>query len=189
MKSLSDVYLDQGMRGFIHKTAWKEFWRVANWYEVDDLVQDGYLSYYKCVKAYPQLIVEDPTPDQRRHFMALVRTTFVNHITDLSNKSSRVPEQALSRYSADDGGLAWDEILPAQAEEGSVVTLLASAPAEIKQLVKLLAGDSKALLAFKRNKKGRKAFRETTNEFYCRLLGFDPKYEDVVGRVRAYFGR
>lgn len=189
MKSLSDVYLDQGMRGYIHSTAWREFWRVANWYEVDDLIQDGYLCYYKCVKAYPGLMVEAPTQDQRRHFMALVRTTFVNHITDLANKRTRVPEQALSRYSAEDEGPAWDEVLPSQAEEGSAMALLASAPAEIKQLVKLLAGDGAALLAFKRNKKGRKAFRETTNEFYCRLLGFDPKYEDVVGRVRAYFSR
>lgn len=187
MRHLSDVYLDTGMRRFLINTAKREFWRVASSYDIDDLIQDGYVCYYKCVKAYPALIVTEPTKDQRRNFMALVRTAFGNHIINLANKRTKSPSIVQSVDSLVEGEELVSSSQMVSFSEGSFSVLVASAPAEIQALVRLLVSDTESAVEYLKIKKGRRWFRETTNEYYCRILGLDPKKEDVVSRVRAYF--
>jgi len=95
-----DVYFDAGLRGWLKTTAVKEHWRVASWYSVEDLVQDGYVCYCKCRDRYtlavPQpgdrpdgyahqnLFTDQPNEKQRKHFMSLVQRAFYNHIYTLS---------------------------------------------------------------------------------------------------------
>ena len=190
----TSAFLDPGMKGFIVNTANREHWRVAQIYPgsdgLQDLIQDGYLCFYKCVRAYPQISsVKAPTKDQRRHFQALVKTAFANHIHTLAAKRKDVAEVVVSQVlpeGADESAL-WDK-LPPQQELASFTSLIASAPTEIKQLVELLVGDGMSILGFKRTKKRRRALRETNNEFYCRLLGLDSTKVDMVGRLKEYFG-
>ena len=47
-----DPFFDAGVRGWIVKTAYKHYWRVSSYYEFDDLVQDGYLCYAKCLRTF-----------------------------------------------------------------------------------------------------------------------------------------
>ena len=191
----TSAFLDPGMKGFIVNTANREHWRVAQIYPgsdgLQDLIQDGYICFYKCVRAYPQISsVKIPTKDQRRHFQALVKTAFTNHIHTLAAKRKGVTEVVVSQipqHAEVDGQVVWDKLLPSQPETATFTALIANAPAEIKQLVELLVGDGMGILGFKRTKKRRRALRETNNEFYCRILGLDATKVDMVGRLKEYF--
>lgn len=50
----------------------------------------------------------------------------------------------------------------------------------------IVRGDAICCGGSTRVRMGRRALRETTNEFYCRLLGLDPRNNDVRGMVRDY---
>lgn len=178
---MTDEFLDAGMRGFIVNTARQNFWRVASWYEFDDLVQDGYLCYYKCRRRYTEVT-------DRPHFMSLVKTAFTNHIMTLGTKHNAISEQAISQMGSEDAeGDLLERLGPATPESTSLLVLLANAPAELQQLITALVGEGAEKLGFQRKKEFRRHIRETTNEYYCRLLGKDPETADLVGELRAYF--
>jgi hypothetical protein len=190
--AVGTAYLDEGMRGWIVNAARREFWRVQELCDLADLVQDGYLCFAKCARAYPELsLVTTPSKDQRRQFQALVKTAFANHVSTLAVKHKGVSVRAVSQISVDPASATdavWDKIAPPQQEEATLLTLLASAPAEIAQLAQLLAADGLDVLRFKRTRTRRRALRETTNEYFCRLLGLDPAHHDLRAKVKAYFG-
>jgi len=192
-------YLDQGLERWLFTTARRNLWRVPQWYSVDDLVQDGYASFYKCAKHYGRLARKrKPKKDDRRNFMALVKRTFENHIHDLSTKSTiqRVekPVSQLHRpeISADD----WLERHASVVEESmaDITIVLQQAPREIKQAIAILVGDVVDVKYLRTSKKNTKLVnRETTNEYLCRRLiafghNFDPKKVDMIEQVRHYFG-
>jgi hypothetical protein len=68
--------------GWISNHSRKNYWRVASFYEVDDLIQDGIIKAYEVINRYgvPGLEIDRP------HYMALVKTSFNNHIVDLLRK-------------------------------------------------------------------------------------------------------
>ena len=191
MTTKPDLFLDAGMRGFIVNTAKREYWRVAELCDYDDLVQDGYLCYAKCKRTYLDHRKDlTGSKGERRWFQSLVKTTFFNHISTRASKHKGVSVKAVSQLPAAEAmseNELWDTLMPSTPEEGTLRTLLASAPAEIRQLAMLLASDGLSLLGFERKRKGRRLLRETTNEFYCRITGLDPAKYDLVGQVRAYF--
>lgn len=186
----TDPYLDPGLRGSIVNIARKEFWKVASYYEFDDLVADGYLCYYKCRKnLHARLRVAHPTKDQRKEVQAFVTRAFYNHISTLASKRMGVHEQPVSALvgETETATQFWDKLVQ-QPEQASMLALVTNAPAEIKQLVTLLVSDGLDLLKFDRKRVGRRSLRETNNEFYCRILGKDPTTTDMVGQLRQYFG-
>lgn len=190
-KPQRDQYLDAGMMGWIVNTANKEYWRVAQLCDLADLIQDGYLCYAKCVKAYPELFqAKTPTKHQRREFQALVKVAFANHISTLAAKHKGVNEYAVSSCVAE--LQSTEEFLDRNLDpvwaEGSLLMLLAAAPAELLQLVQVLAADSLGVLAYARRKVGRRSLRETNNDYYCRLVGADPQRINLASMVRDYFG-
>ena len=182
----ADPFLDTGMRGFIFNTARKHYWRVASWYEFDDLVQDGYLCYAKCKAKYSETVTE------KRHFMSLVQVSFLNHISTLASKRTATEEVAVSHLAAREGedGADLEKLGGSTPESASFLSLVSGAPEEFKQLILLLADDVSEVTGFKRKSKvkHRRRFRESTNEYFCRLLGKDPQDENVVEQLRAYFG-
>lgn len=188
-----DTYMDDGMRGFIVNTARSNYWRVRVVVgTLDDLVQDGYLCYYKCYDRYVRPRSDlTGSKDERRWFQALVKTTFLNHISSLAAKHKGVTERPASEYlvSSEEGDSdIFEQNLPPQPELGSFMTMIAKAPAELAQLIKLLATDSADALGFQRKRVGRRLVRETSNEFYCRLLGIDPAERNIEEELKAYFG-
>lgn len=198
-----DPFYDAGMRGWLYNTAKANYWRVAEWYELTDLISDGILCYYKCYRAYPFLTIKlHPSQDDKRRFMALVRSAFINHITTLAQKRTAVHERPFSQsMAAEESEEAYlNSLLPAQPEEANFAVMLSNAPAEIKQLMQLLLGDGVAGFDYLRTrlrkvqlptgpriKLGRRRLRETTNAYYCRQLGLDPDKVDLPSMVRSYF--
>lgn len=186
MAKMFGEFFDEGMEGFIINTARREYWRVAGLCDLDDLIQDGYLCYCKCAKRYGDPRNRDVPGEMTKSWMqALVGRAFMNHIFTLARKKEHGFAQSASEVVL--GDETPEELLdrcsPAQEETGSFRVLLAQAPREFLSLLKLLAGDGKEALSFQRA--GRR--RETTNEYYCRLLGLNPAERDLVGELRAYF--
>lgn len=172
MSSVVDPYLDDGMRGWIVQTARKNLYKVVG-YDLDDLIQEGYFCFYKCKRRYVgkcdiggsgraslwrYLPEHNPTLDNKRHFMALVKIAFCNHIVSLSRKNplEQTDEAAL-------------EGVPIVSDLDEIRTALIKAPKEIKQLVNFLLHDALAASECRRVE-GR---RETTDQKLTRVLGLD----------------
>src|ERR1700730_17047043 len=89
---INDPLMDRSMSGWIVYTARQNYWRVMRWYDLSDLIQDGYLAFAKCKARYGHLFSNPPTHDERKWFMALVKTTYSNHIYDLAMAKTRCTE-------------------------------------------------------------------------------------------------
>lgn len=185
-----DVYFDEGMQGWILKTARKEYWRMASWYELEDLIQDGFLCYIKCRNAYTlkppkpgtqPLNTTTPNKDQRRHFMSLVQTAYRNHIMTLASKfAGGLEEPTPNTLEGDERGNNLEELLPPQPEEASLFLALANAPAELKDVIDRILKDgldggdylcSRLYRDGNRTRRMRHKVRETTAEYWERVLG------------------
>jgi hypothetical protein len=187
-----DPFLDQSLKGWIINKSRREFWRIAAWYSVEDLIQDGYMVYYKCRNRYSHLTDKpEPTIDDKRQFMALFKVSFHNFITDLANDRTATPEEAHSEamlYAATAGR--------PQQEEATFRLLLASAPKEIAQLVELLMTEGSEKVAYLRSRffvkdgekiRRRRSLWETTNQHYCRRLGLDATKVDLMKLACDHF--
>lgn len=173
---MKDPYLDKVMYGWIVKTSNQELWRVARWYALDDLVQDGLLCFYRCRAAYPKF-GNRPTPTKRRHFMALVQATFRNHINTLARKKYLDP---VTQNATEEQETTFANER-ATFQEGPLRILLRNAPQEVIEVLLTLALDATEPLRVRR---GRRLVREITNERLSRVLGLPPA--DFVTMVTKY---
>jgi len=168
---VGDDKLDRGLRGWIVNTARQNYWRVASWYQLDDLIQDGYLCYSKIAAKYE-------TTNQK-HFMALVQRTFSNHITDLARNRGRLNEVPVSELS-DSPDTFFDSVMEPHNEAADVAALLLDAPLEALVLLKALS--SGFMNTPYRKEDGT---RETPNERVCRITGINLS-SDIFDVVRRF---
>jgi hypothetical protein len=188
--------LDEGMERWIYKTAHKEHWRCRAWYDLDDLIQDGFLCYCKCYARYWELIQasDDRTEDEkRRWFMALVQSSFYHKIMTLSSKAVQCTENTLAELSVSDQEVSMEAVAGGEAEITTLVVALANAPAELAGVVKRLVEDGLDGGAYLRNKirwegtrrtRRARAVRETRREYYERLTGI----ADLPQKLAHYLG-
>lgn len=163
--------MDRGVRGWIYNVSKQNFWRVAGWYEFEDLIQDGFMNYQRIVNKYP-----GKTP---AHTAALFRTAFTNHIHDLAKKRTRYsPEVIESDY-----GLSLELIetpayvLPASSE------IIASLPLVLKRLLHVMETEPHRVRSRCRVMP---EYRQTTNDKLCRLVGADPSKIDLLSVLYDY---
>jgi hypothetical protein len=116
------VKLPASVAGWIRNHSVKNYWRVAGWYELDDLVQDGILKAYQCIDRYGvpggpncpicggssirvRLVKQGDKEISTQvcrdcetrivdppHFMALVKTAFYKHIAELLRRKRGVDD-------------------------------------------------------------------------------------------------
>jgi hypothetical protein len=167
-----------GVMGWIVNTSKQNIWRVSEWYDLDDLIQDGLYWYCYCRHKYKDV----QTPE---HFMALLKRTFTNHITDLANKRTRsVPTIYIDDLATQLGEtVSLENIVELQQEWQTLYTVLAQAPKEVADFFRALMSDASIALLAPYARHGR--VRETTNERFCGMLGLDPEKVDLVGMIRA----
>lgn len=183
-----DRLLDAGLRSFIVSTAKREYWRVAGVLDLEDLIQEGYLCYYKCYRRYSDPANRNYPKDELTSswMQAIVARAFQNRIYDLASKKRygfavSASEEAAANESPEQ---LLDRVLPPVQEASTLRAMLAQAPWELVELLRILANDGKTALGFKRKPH---AGRETTNEYYCRLLGVSPEERNLVQELREYF--
>lgn len=200
LAAAGDAYLDDGIHGFIRKTAFKYVWRIAGM-DVEDLVQEGYLTYYHCRARYVgvrpkrradgrryRTLPRSPDPVARRHFMALFKRSFINRLNTLAVKQSAPMERVISEMLPADQNYDQylEALMPVEQEAATVGALLESAPREVLQLFRLLIDDAIELSGYRRFGRGKNAPRETTNQRFCRLLHLPPG-TDIVGMTEKHF--
>lgn len=152
--------IDQGVRGFIFNQARENLWRVASFYELDDLVQDGFMCWVRIVRRYP-----DVRTTKRR--MPLFKTAFINHIHNLARTKSRRVE-LVNAASLEIGAFeAMCEQADASADPdiGFIITQLPQAILAV--VLRMIDGTE----PYRRHIDGT---RETSNERYCRIAGLPP---------------
>jgi hypothetical protein len=165
--------MDAGARRWLRKTAMKNYWRVALWISLDDLIQDGELCWMTARRRY-----SEANPAQ---LMALFKTIYTNHLHDLANdhtlQSLEIPFTSIS----DTKNL--DELLDGEpCPYAELLRLVTEAPGRVNHLLgKLLADPTPLRAAYRRDG----YVRETTNERLCALTGLDPVSVDLHTAVRG----
>ena len=179
------LYMDEGMQGYIRGVIRRELFRFSG-YAFDDMRQEAYLCYCKVWNKYADRFdTPTPTPEQRKHFMGLFKTTFHNHLATLAWKCQygvEVPISALMREGQTEAN-SWESVMPTEPEQATMGVLIATAPSEIKQLLSLLINDA-VVGPFRKAR--RRHSRETSNRYYCRKLGLSPG-TDLVGMFNRHF--
>lgn len=158
--------LDRGMRGWIVNCAKKNLWRVPQWYDLDDLIQEGLLLYCKLNIRYAH--VTEPA-----HFMALLKISFITHIHSLSVVATNTPDRVItafdrSQYADVDDVL--ESAMTPEPETATVCLLVKQLPKELAQLLTTLLNDGRNLPI----QKFADGTRETQNEYLTRIGNFPP---------------
>lgn len=163
--------MDRGVHGWIINTTRVNFWRVAGWYEFDDLVQDGFMHYQRIIAKYSN--VREP-----KQIMSLFKVCFTNHIHDLAKKRTRdtleVCEHAL--------GIALENVDSVMHTSPDTSALVAQLPAILRSLIIAMQTDTRVRRPCRR----RVDHRETTNEKLCRIVGADPRSINLLETLRSY---
>lgn len=129
--------MDRGCRLWLTSFAKKNFWRVSSWYDMDDLLQDGYLLYLRVRERYPD-ITHPP------HIMRLFRTTFTRHLHDLARQRERQLDTPLSVVVANPDvphEVVLDLMLRGERGLEEVQVALVKAPECVLRLLELLASE------------------------------------------------
>lgn len=164
--------------GWLVNTARRNLWRVPTDYTLEDLVQDGYLVYYRVSNKYPD--VTEP-----RHLMRLFQVSFNNHINTLSKKRTRVPLLCASDLCTThtDESKFWDAVLD-HADPQELSVMLHNAPPLVRQALSLYLDDKTCSSMRSRYRVRKDGTRETLNERMCRLLGVESC--DLVGMIKKF---
>jgi hypothetical protein len=130
--------LNDSIIGWIYNESYRSLWKVNKWYDFEDLVQDGLIIALKCRTRYGDI---DPA-----QFVALVKTSFKNHIISLQRHKSYVLETSIAELaelkliSEED---ALDSINDPVLPDQEVACVLNELPEPIKAVLRLfLSPDS-----------------------------------------------
>lgn len=101
-------------------------WKVSAIMELDDLLQESYMIFLKCKERYPAL-------EEAKHFMALYKRAFINHVTDLGESATRSKGET-------DGDIQYiyDTQQGETDNDGRLATLLRQAPREVQMVLNLM---------------------------------------------------
>ena len=213
---LDHPYMDEGLRRWIASYARRNHWRIANWSgndneeKVQDLIQEGYAVYLKVLR-HPNYVGlakrRNPTKENRRVFMSLVKRAFENRVHDLSNE--KPPEDTLSTVAVRMGRIdeaVLDTITPPDEDEDPRDKLplehFSEALTDLRTAMSTDLGDAFGYIKTKGKRTGLTK-RETDNQRWCRLatliarrtakeLGFknyptyDPKVVDMLDLAMQY---
>lgn len=163
------------VEGYVVNFLTRNYWRVQGSMDRDDVMQESYWVYLRVARKYPEV--------EPKHLMALFKTAWGNHFTDLALGTSAqmkeentidVPEQPI-------------EVIGDFENAGFLRVLVQQAPAEVKQVLSLFLSAPSEVYAlfFDVNQREYNRYKNR-NRTINRLLGFE-KNRDIMGEVNTYF--
>lgn len=169
------------IEGYVVNCYTKKGWRTAALMERNDFMQEAYLVFLRLNHKYPRL-------DTPQHFMALFKTSWHRHYTDLSYADSSLRTMPLqSQLTRDDEDANTLEAVGDLENSGILATMIRQAPSEIKQVLALfLHAPSELLDAASSSWKNSGHNSDCGNKMLCQALG-RPEGTDVIGAVHEYF--
>jgi hypothetical protein len=200
------IEVDDGVKGWIYKTARKHWWRCQDEYELDDLISDGLWLWYRTARQYVRKqgrdAPEDPAPRARSahfadrvvidrpHLMALFKRVYTQHLKCI------LPVKRGAKRDRATGQITNPKLLPFDSDfmsdhlledgSGDLCVLITQAPEPVKKVLELFSTESgreQLRAAYPRRDDKTK---ETLNERLCRLCGIDPS-TNVVSMLRQHF--
>lgn len=129
MTKLNIPGLNNSIIGWIYNESRRNLWKVAGWYDFEDLVQDGLILALKCRERYPDV--------EPARFTALVKTSFHNHIVNLTRRPNEFYFDELESHS--------DSVLVAKQQiykpEQEFACTLNELPEPIKAVLRLFLSE------------------------------------------------
>jgi hypothetical protein len=170
--------MDKGAQGWLYRTAHKNYWRVANWYSFDDLVQDGFVCWYgvqaRYVRARPGVPFVGGVKD-KKHVMSLFKTTYTNHIHDLAKFATR--QLDAPTYDGEPASSLTDDY-------AEMCRIVAEAPPLVRDAIEaLLRGRTRSL-----HRRRSDGTRQKTSEKLCEAMEPAPTFEGQVAQALALVG-
>lgn len=168
--------LDESLKKWIRNTARENYWRVMRWYEIDDLISDGYLVAANIMARYH--------PVNQRHFMALVMIAYTNHITSLSRKRSRGDDLLISHEAPEGADIDdWMSALTGYAHNvGTITRLISQARYPVSIAIELFTTERGVAEVRRRPQRA----HESLNHYICRLIGLDPRDYDLPELIQSF---
>jgi hypothetical protein len=169
----------------------KSVWRVAPLYSRQDLLSEAWIVFDRCVRRYPAVV--DPP-----HFMVLFRRALTNTIHNMATRRTRSIYQ-------DGGTIRSLQAIVADGSRSETADFLEARPENhederfrlrVRDLEPMLLPLLDAADDIRHPKKGRTVrdrtrlnpdgSRMTTNEYLCRLAGYDPASTDLRTRLDRF---
>lgn len=169
------------IEGYVSNFLRTNYWRVKHTLEYDDCKQEAALVFLQVKVAYPQI-------DTPQHFMALFKTSWYRHFTDLSNRDSqsRTIVYESCCCNSDDEVVQLD-VVGDLDNAGMLTLMIEQAPADIKQILTLfLNAPTELLEAATTCWRGNGKYRPEGNAMINRMLGL-PEKTDALAKVHKYF--
>lgn len=163
------------VEGYVVNFLTRNYWRVQGSMERDDVLQESYWVYLRVARKYPDV--------EPKHLMALFKTAWGNHFTDLAVRAS----ESAKEESVSDDSAGTTELVGEVENTGFLRILVQQAPAEVKQVLSLFlhAPTEVYALFFDVNQREYNRYKNR-NRTINRLLGFETN-RDIMGEVKAYF--
>ena len=174
------------IEGYVRNFVGRNFWRVCRHREYEDLVQDSHVIFLKLKEEYKD------TVDNPQWFMSLFMRSFSNHVTNISildtRNSVEITESCIFSSTDEDSGISEDAFynLTGETENaGYLKVLLMQAPSEVRTVLSVLLNCPAETLELVQNALTR-GKDVAGNIALCKMVGQDPKYVDLVEKVRQY---
>lgn len=180
--------MDAGARAWLVTVTCDHFWRVAAWYEFDDLLQDGHLIWWRVIQRYE---TEPKRVRSRGHLMALFKRSYLNHLHRLSNKkrsaSSEVPVLNLVPFINDPEQYeALGAVTSVRDECSEFDRCIAEAPGPLRELLGRMVAGVGAEGWRSEHRVYADGTRQTRGQKFCRILGIPDDGGLLASSLRAY---
>jgi hypothetical protein len=182
--SYLDYAIPQPVIGWIANHARKNYWRLADWYDLDDLIHDGLMKAYECKARYgvPGETIDHP------HYMRLVQTSFRNHIGELLRHMRGVDDHTkltdMAMVDQDETDVI-DRIAEADETPQDYALLLAELPPHLHTVVSLMSSVDGSKALRKRLRTRLSGHDETAVERLHKLTGY-PVDRNFEAELRTY---
>lgn len=166
------------IEGYVVNFMQTNYWRVQATMTRVDVMQEAYYVFLRCSRKY-SATVEGP-----QHFMALFKTAWRNHFTDLAHSDSQHRCDGTQ-----DGSVTTTEVVGETENEGYLRTLVRQAPREVALVLTMLFNVPQEILEMclsPRSRSGRNGGDAADNARVAQLLGMPPDSKPLDA-VRDYF--
>lgn len=183
MTSMDDI-----AKGWLVVVARDHFWRVAQWYDFDDLIQDGHMIWWHVFNRYER---ETGRVRSRPHLMRLFKTSYLNHINQLANRKTKNACELLAGDLVDESntsGNIWD-LFDIAFDIGDVDRMIFEAPSMVRTLLTKLFYEPPTAAWRSAPRRRLDGTRTDLNTKLCRVVGIDPSENNLAAELRAYLRR
>jgi len=188
MDYLSIYSFEGPIEGYVINFLQKNYWRVKNYFDYEDAVQEARYTFTLLLRRMER---NNSLIENAKHLMSLFKSAWTRHFHTLSNRDTKRIDFAISNYTTEDHD-DWilDSInLDASSHNlGYLEVVIDQAPKEVRQVLNLLLTAPKEMLGMAVESWGNNNKRNSTitNEFLCRMLGYNHKEIDLIKNVRNY---